>query len=110
MIAAAKPVNRISLVPPEPQEICYDIIHLADNEWNNDTMERIAREWFEQYPDCQFVEVREHGGWHLCWRRDMSLWGTANDRASLKPGSRPTGGVDRICRRQTGVTHSLQEM
>lgn len=78
----------------------YDMIHLADNEWGNELMQQIAMEHFSQHPDCQFVEVREHAGWFLCWRRDMSCWGTANDMARLRqPLPIPVRGMVRQVRR-----------
>jgi hypothetical protein len=65
------------------------VIHLNDDEWGNKTMERVSKEYFDAEPSCNFVEVYEHGGWFLCWRRDGSIWGTANDMAVLKK-SQPT--------------------
>lgn len=76
----------------------YDIVQLADDEWGSNLMEDIAREWFEQHPNCQFVEVREHAGWFLVWHRSMVCISTANDRAILpKDLPRPT--------QFSGITH-----
>ncbi len=66
----------------------YDMVHLADDEWDNDTMQRVAEEWFQDHPDCQFVYVHEHAGWFLGYRRDLSIWCTANDMARCE-GTRP---------------------
>lgn len=59
------------------------VIYLADNEWNNDTMERLAKEQFAADPTLDVVTVNEHGGWFLSWNRDMVCVGTANDMARL---------------------------
>lgn len=61
----------------------YLTIHCASNEWGNETMQKIAMEYFENHPDCNFIEVYEHGGWYLGYRRDGSIWCTANDMAIL---------------------------
>ena len=110
MITAATPhiVNRLPVVPPpKPVEVYYDTIHMADNEWGNTLMEQIAAVWFANHPQCQFVLIHEHAGWSLGFRRDMSIWTTANDMAVLKPGPRPTA-VDHVCRRECGTSYSLR--
>ena len=33
--------------------------------------------------DLDYVEVWEHGGWHLSWNRDLVIVGTANDQARM---------------------------
>lgn len=66
----------------------YDLVHLADDEWGNDLMEQVAREWFAQHPQCEFVEVHEHAGWWLGYHRSMVIVGTANSSALL-PADRP---------------------
>lgn len=68
----------------------YDSIWLAPDEWGNDTMDQVAREYFAAHTGVHFVLVIEHAGWHLGYRRDGSKWATANDAADLKPGPRPT--------------------
>ena len=68
----------------------YDYVFLADDEWDNETMQRVAQEWFAEHPDCQFVLVYEHAGWELGFRRDMTVWGSANDGARC-PGPKPSG-------------------
>lgn len=78
----------------------YDMIFLADDEWNIEVMERIARDWFTTHPLCQFVEVHEHAGWWLGYRRDLSICGTANDRAVLDHGPRPQE-FSGVCYRRT---------
>jgi hypothetical protein len=85
----------------------YALIHLADDEWGNQTMECIAREFFDEHPDCNFIEVYEHAGWHLCWRRDGSIWGTANDMAKLDGGPRPTGYLSHVVRRDLGTEYEI---
>ena len=61
----------------------YDTVCLADDEWGNELMREIASDWFTHHPACEFVEVREHAGWYLGFRRDHSVWATANDCAAL---------------------------
>lgn len=69
----------------------YVMIFLASNEWNNETMQRVAKEYFATNPSVNFVEVHEHGGWFLGYRRDMTIWSTANDSARLShPRPQPT--------------------
>ena len=77
----------------------YAIIHLDAHEWNNDTMWRVASEYFELHPECQFVEVYEHAGWHLGFRRDRSLWSTANDTARLSVPRPQPQTAERVIRR-----------
>ena len=78
----------------------YDIIHLASDEWGNEKMKSIAQDHFAVTPDCDFVLVYEHAGWMLGYRRDLSIWGTANDQARLeRPEPRPTGFSGRTIRR-----------
>lgn len=101
---------------PEPAPVkvrdTYDIIHLSNSEWGNEFMEKVAREWFEDNQTVQFVEVHEHGGWWLGYRRDMSIWSTANDAAHLnQPLPRPSrysgATVRRVdqCERPNCVMH-----
>jgi hypothetical protein len=79
----------------------YDYIFLASNEWGNETMDRVAQEHFAAHPECEFVEVHEHAGWYLGYRRDGSIWATANDTARLqKPWPRPAGLCGKTIRRQ----------
>ena len=63
----------------------YDVIQLADNEWGNQIMREVAEEWFRDHPQCNFVQVREHAGWHLGYHRSGEVIATANDRAVLRP-------------------------
>lgn len=42
-------------------------------------MDEAARSAFEAYPDADVVEVYEHAGWFLTYRRDGTIVGTAND-------------------------------
>lgn len=67
----------------------YAIVHLADDEWGNDTMSNVARDFFSGNPSCLYVQVFEHGGWMLGFRRDLSIWNTANDMARLDGGPAP---------------------
>jgi hypothetical protein len=67
------------------------IIHLADNEWGNEVMWQVALDWFGDHPDCEFVEVYEHAGWYLGFRRDGGVWCTANDMARCKGPFPPRG-------------------
>jgi len=75
------------LLRESPDE--YDIVHLGDNEWGNELMKKVAMDWFTEHPDCQYVEVYEHAGWFLGYRRDGSIWSTANDTAVMDKGPRP---------------------
>lgn len=69
----------------------YDIIHLAENEWSNIIMREVAAEWFKDHPDCEFVQVWEHGGWWLAFHRSMETVGTANGSAVMRADRpRPT--------------------
>ncbi len=61
----------------------YDCICLAPSEYGSELMRLIASHWFTSHPACNFVEVHEHGGWYLGFRRDLSIWATANDCAAL---------------------------
>lgn len=64
----------------------YDTIRCTETQWSSSgVMERLAHHHFQQHPDRQFVEVYEHGGWYLGYRRDMTIWSTANDMAKLSP-------------------------
>ena len=72
-------------------------VYLADNEWGNETMRTIAAEAFAQDAALQFVEVHEHAGWYLGFRRNLSIYCTANDMARLEqrypqPGNNGTRG------------------
>lgn len=81
----------------------YAVIHLADDEWGNDVMFAVAQEFFQENPDEDFVEVYEHGGWFLGYRRDGSVWNTANDLARLNvPYPQPTGPNGTTIRREKG--------
>jgi|ERR1039458_7568640 hypothetical protein len=63
----------------------YDVIRLADNEWGNTIMSEVAEEHFRAHPDCNFVQVIEHAGWHLSYHRSGEIVGTANDMAVMRP-------------------------
>ncbi len=68
-------------------------ICLADNEWGNETMGRVAREYADQHREARplIVCVYEHAGWFLSYLfgapgiEDGAICGTANDAASLSP-------------------------
>ena len=87
----------------------FDMIHLADNEWGCETMEQVARDWFADHSLCQFVEVHEHGGWWLTYRRDLSICGTANDCAVLY-GSLYPGDFSGLCYRRTLADSSAKTL
>lgn len=107
MIAAAQ--NRVTRfeVPPEEQKTGYDMIHLADNEWGTPKMVQVADAYFRDHPECEYVMVYEHAGWCLGFRRDLSIWNTANDMAVLDNRPRPNDGPDNIQRRP-GPVRSLK--
>lgn len=67
----------------------FDVIQLADREYGNTLMREVAMEHLRVHPTLQFVEVREHAGWYLGYRRNGSIWTTANDGARLEPGAYP---------------------
>jgi hypothetical protein len=56
-------------------------VHLADNEWGNRTMARIAKETFENFPEADMVMVYEHAGWCLGFLSDGTVVSSANDAA-----------------------------
>ena len=62
----------------------YDLIFLGPDEWGNETMRAVAQEHFEANPDLQFVQVYEHAGWSLGFRRDIECWGSANNSAVIR--------------------------
>ena len=66
----------------------FDCIFLADNEWGSPLMAEIAAEWFKNNPDCNFVYVHEHAGWHLMFHRSGQCVGSANELAGF-PADRP---------------------
>ena len=81
-------------------QVGYPVIFMGDSEYGNEAMQQVADEWFDEHPDEQFVEVYEHGGWFLGFRRDGSIWSTANDMAQLtkvwpQPANGCTGEVRR---------------
>lgn len=77
----------------------YVRLYLAHYEWGNELMRKVAQEWFDTHPDCEFVHVTEHAGWHLGFRRDGSVWSTANDMAHMDDGPVPTLGCTCYVRR-----------
>ena len=79
----------------------YALIHLADNEWGNETMQAVAMEYFSIHPECNFVKVYEHAGWMLGFRRDTSIWNTANDMAALHNPNPQPAVCERVTRRGT---------
>ena len=87
------------VAPPAVTE--YTLIFLACNEYGNENMRAIAAEFFHLNRFQQFVYVCEHGGWFLGFRRDLSIWTTANDVAILTdPQPQPTGWNGRSIRRE----------
>lgn len=73
-----------TFLPDEYAQVC-----LGDDEWGNQLMQQVAEQFFADNPSCMFVQMIEHAGWALGFRRDGSIWSTANDMAVLKPGARP---------------------
>jgi hypothetical protein len=63
-------------------------IQLAANEWGNETMSRVANEYFASHADIDVIEISEHGGWYLTYLRDGTIVGTANDIARLSDTAR----------------------
>ena len=64
-------------------EVFYDTIRLKEDEWGNETMAKVAKEYFMLNPDIDYVLVHEHAGWFLGYRRDGTCWATANDCAKV---------------------------
>ena len=60
---------------------CVALIHMGPDEYGNEKMAQVAADWFEANPAARFVEVYEHAGWYLGFRRDGTIWCTANDAA-----------------------------
>lgn len=69
------------------------MVFLADDEWGNETMDRIARETAANLPEVDAIEVLEHGGWYITYGNlhdggELATLGTAsqpvcmNERAS----------------------------
>ncbi len=64
-------------------------VQLADGEYGNYLMEKVAREILDSRPEVDFVHVSEHGGWFLEYARgehqrsSLLIVGTANDAAHL---------------------------
>lgn len=89
------------LLTSRPNPDGYFLIFLADDEWGNQKMQEVAEEFFAACPDAHFVQVYEHGGWQLGFRRDGSIWTTANDAAVLKKAlPQPTAGLYGELRRE----------
>jgi hypothetical protein len=87
----------------------YDIVHLADDEWDSETMQRVAKEWFERHPDCNFVQVYEHAGWFLTFSRNGRCVGSANGGAVFPAGTVfPTEFSGFSERRQTDVDYARE--
>ena len=61
------------------------IEHLADNEWGNELMRKVAMERFEKDPSLDIVEVNEHAGWSLSYTKTGMIVGSANDMAEYPP-------------------------
>lgn len=74
----------------------YDLVRCTDSQWNNMVMQALASRHFHENPDCNFVEVWEHAGWSLGFRRDGSIWSTANDQAQLdsRPKASEFSGIE----------------
>jgi len=83
-----------------PMRDTYDKIRLASNEWGSPLMREIAQAHFAGHPDCRFVLVHEHGGWWLGYRRDLTIWCSANDAAVLDGGPRPLGASGIVVQRE----------
>lgn len=76
------------IIPADPLSR-YDIVRCGDYQYGNVLMEWLAFHHFRMNPDCAFVEVWEHGGWMLGWRRNGTIWNTANNTAVLPEGEIP---------------------
>jgi hypothetical protein len=66
-------------------------VYLANDEWGNDTMRRIADEYSRHHAERPLVvEIHEHAGWFLAYLYgaagidDGTVCGTANDAGTLR--------------------------
>lgn len=74
----------------------YAELHMPQGVYGGEAMQAAARAFFEAHSELQFVLVHEHGGWHLGYRRDLTIWCTANDQATLSvPYPQPALGIAR---------------
>lgn len=84
--------------PENTFTICYEVwVHLADNEWGLEIMDRLAREYIDKHVsqvkagETICVTIHEHGGWWLSYTMiggKMITVGSANDRAIYKDSVR----------------------
>jgi hypothetical protein len=56
-------------------------VHLAEDEWGNDVMWRVAQGVFAEFPNVDLVTVYEYAGWMLGYLRDGTVVESANDGA-----------------------------
>ena len=70
---------------PHHRDVPGVMVFLADDEWGNQKMDEIAREYLDRYPLAECVQVNEHAGWYLTYQRDMKIVGTANDACAVSP-------------------------
>ena len=66
------------------------VIQLADNEWGNQLMDRVASEALVEHRDKPnlVVVVQEHAGWFLSYTHGREIVDTANDTAVLSHPAR----------------------
>ena len=75
-------------------------VHLADREFGNDLMAKVAAYEFTRHKDLPqlFVMVVEHGGWWLQFAKDGTIIGTANDCAVLSMRAKQIGADSHNCK------------
>jgi hypothetical protein len=66
-------------------------IQLADDEWENSFMEKVAMEKLAEDASIDCVRVNEHGGWNLTFNRSGVIVGTANDMARMSDEAKAWG-------------------
>ena len=74
----------------------WDLIRCTSTQYNNVVMKALAMRHFYENPDCQFVWVWEHGGWDLGFRRDGSIFRSANEAGVIAGNAFPTDGPSGI--------------
>jgi len=76
------------------------LIHMADDEWGNELMYKLAEDAIRAHPECEclVVKVYEHAGWFLQFAMlngELKVVGTANDGAVFSDEVR---AFHRLCR------------
>jgi hypothetical protein len=79
--------NPMPTYAPDLPRATHIYVYLADNEWGNETMGRVAEQIAREHHDKPnlLITVYEHGGWFLEWFVEapgkLVVVGTTNDMA-----------------------------